>query len=321
MVKKDADPAEFIVPLDMNGLEGRMLHLPAPKSHREREILIVYGHHSTLERWWGLAQNFNKYGAVTMPDLPGFGGMESFYKLGQKPTLDNMADYLASFVKWRYKRKKVTILGLSFGFLVTTRMLQRYPELTKKVECLVSAVGFAHYDDFVFSKRRLKWYQIGSRLFYNRPVSFVFRHTALTPWVLRRMYHKTYNARKKFAGVDPDLQNRLMDMEIILWHANDVRTHWFTTHEMLTVDNCQRRIDLPVWHVAAGEDQYFNEHNVEQHLRVIFNDYIAAKNNSHLHAPSVVATAAEAASFIPKQLRDELGRKPAKRKRSSKKLV
>ena len=75
-----------------------------------------------LERWWGLVQNFNEYGAVTMPDLPGFGGMDSFYTIGRRPTIDAFADYLAAFIKLRYKRKRITIVGISFGFLVATRM-------------------------------------------------------------------------------------------------------------------------------------------------------------------------------------------------------
>ncbi len=304
--KAEQRPEDFIVPLDMNGMQGRLLHMPAPRAHAGREILIVYGHHSSLERWWGFAQNFNRYGAVTMPDLPGFGGMDSLYKIGKKPTLDNMADYLASFVKWRYKRKKVVIVALSFGFLVTTRMLQRYPELTKKVEILVSAVGFSHHEDFVFSKRRMRAYRLVSRVLTNRVMAFVFRYTALTPWVLKNAYHRTYNARKKFKGFDGDQHDKLMAMEILLWHANDVRTHWLTTHEMLVVNNCTKQVNLPVWHVAAGEDQYFNAHNVEQHMRIIFTDFYEAKNKHPLHAPSVIATAKESASFIPAKLRREL---------------
>src|SRR5262249_48894244 len=148
MTKKTPDPQEYIKPLNMNGLPGRMLHMPAPKGYN-REILMVYGHHSSIERWFGLAQVFNKYGTVTMPDLPGFGGMRSFYKIGQKPTLDNMADYLASFIKLRYKRRRITIVGMSYGFVVATRMLQRFPDLAKRVDLIVSLVGFAHKDDFV----------------------------------------------------------------------------------------------------------------------------------------------------------------------------
>ncbi len=141
------------MPLNMNGLQGRMLRLPAPPS-KKRDILFVYGQHSTLERWWGLIQELNRYGSVTVPDLPGYGGMDSLYKIGKSPTFDELADYLAAFVKLRYKRGRITIVGLSIGFAVVTRMLQRYPDLAKRVDLLVSVVGLAHHDDFVLSKSR-----------------------------------------------------------------------------------------------------------------------------------------------------------------------
>jgi len=301
--KSEQRPEDFIVPLDINGMQGRMLHMPAPKAYKNREILIAYGHHSNLERWWGLAQNFNKYGAVTMPDLPGFGGMDSLYKIGKKPDLDNMADYLASFVKWRYKRKKVAIVGLSFGFLVATRMLQRYPELTGKVEMLVSAVGFSHYDDFVFSRGRMRYYQLGTRLFSGRVSAWVFRYAFLNTFLLKKFYAGTKTAKDKFTGADAELANRLMAMEIILWHDNDVRTHMYTNYQMLTVDNCQQQIDLPLWHVSAGFDQYFDAYRVEQHLKVIFTEVIDVPNKSKKHTPSVIADMKEASSFIPPKLR------------------
>src|SRR4030095_591910 len=157
--KKAQDVAEFIAPLYMNGLRGRMLRMPPPKN-KKREILFVYGHHSSLERWWGVVQVLNRYGGVTMPDLPGFGGMESLYKIGEKPDMDTMADYLAAFVKWRYKNRRVTIIGLSYGFTVVTHMLQRYPDLVKKVDLLISVVGFVHHEDFIFSKSRMFAYRL-----------------------------------------------------------------------------------------------------------------------------------------------------------------
>ena len=60
-----------------------MMYVPGPKN-RDRNILLIYGHHAMLERWWGLVENLNLYGTVTMPDMPGFGGMDSFSKIGQK---------------------------------------------------------------------------------------------------------------------------------------------------------------------------------------------------------------------------------------------
>ena len=85
-------PADYVMPLNMNGLRGRMMRLPAPKT-KKRQILMIYGHHCTLERWYSFAEVLNDYGAVTMPDLPGFGGMDSFYKIGEKPDLDTKASF------------------------------------------------------------------------------------------------------------------------------------------------------------------------------------------------------------------------------------
>ncbi|HVX23981.1 MAG TPA: alpha/beta hydrolase [Candidatus Saccharimonadales bacterium] len=301
-------PADYIVPLNINGLDGRLLHVPAPKGKaNDPEIMFVYGHHSSLERWWGVAQVLNRYGAVTVPDLPGFGGMDSLYTIGRKPTIDNLADYLAAFIKLRYKRKKVIIAGMSFGFVIVTRMLQRYPELTKKVVLLVSIVGFAHKDDFTFSWSRYHGYMFGCQLFSRRLPAAVFRHTALQPWVLRTFYGRTHNAKHKFAQAnDAEDLKRLQDVEIGLWHDNDVRTWAFTTIEFLRFDNCKVRVDLPLWHVAAKADHFFDEHVVEQHMRVIFKEFHSVSIDVTNHAPSVIADAKEAAPLFPVTLRRKL---------------
>src|SRR5205085_8468415 len=92
------DIEQYLSPLSINGMDGRMLYMPAPKN-KNRDIVIVYGHHTSIERMFGFARFLNRYGSVTIPDFPGFGGMESFYKIGKKPTIDNLADYLAAFIK------------------------------------------------------------------------------------------------------------------------------------------------------------------------------------------------------------------------------
>jgi pimeloyl-ACP methyl ester carboxylesterase len=307
MAKKVNSPADYIVPIDINGLDGRMLRMPAPKSHN-REILFVYGHHSTIERWWGLIQVLNEYGAVTVPDLPGFGGMDSMYKIGQKPTLDTLADYLAAFVKLHYKRRRVTIAGLSFGFIVATRMLQRYPDLANKVDLLVSVVGFAHQDDFTFTKRRHSAYALAAK-FMSWPLSSIFfKNVLLHPALLRAVYARTHNAKHKFKNTSKKEFNRLMDFEIHLWHVNDPRTHMATTVEMLTVNNCHKKVDLPVWHVAVEGEKYFDNNMVEQHFRVIFKDFHMAVSKLNNHAPSIIATKKEAAPLIPKEIRKVLSK-------------
>jgi pimeloyl-ACP methyl ester carboxylesterase len=308
MVKKvELSPADFIHPLNMNGLKGRMLYMPAPAG-KKREILFVYGHHSSLERWWGVIQDLNQYGAITMPDLPGFGGMDSFYKIGEKPTIDNMADYLAAFIKLRYKRKKVTIAGLSFGFVVATRMLQRYPDLVKKVDLLVSVVGFAHYEDFTFTKPRYYFYRYASAFLSYRLPALMFRGIGLNPLVLRTVYRHTHNAKNKFKNVDKSELKKLMDFEVFLWHANEMRTHWATTAEFLKLNNCTKQVDAPVWHIAVSGDQYFDNDLVEQHFRVIFSDFHMAVSDMDSHAPSIIADVKTAAPLFPKKFRRVLAK-------------
>ena len=152
----------------------------------------------------------------------------------------------------------------------------------------------------------MRWYRLASRIVALPPVTLLFRYTALNPWVLNRRTIRTFNAKKKFEGVEGETFDRLMDMEVILWHKNDLRTHMYTTYTMLTVDNCRAQVNLAVWHVYATDDQYFDSHLVEQHLRVIFTNVHMAKNKSLKHTPSVIATAEEASDMIPPQVRRAL---------------
>jgi len=286
----------------MNGLVGRMLYLPPPK-HKRREILLLYGHHASIERMAGLAEDINKYGAVTMPDLPGFGGMESFYKLNEKPTIDNLADYLAAFVKMRYKRRRVSILAMSFGFVVATRMLQRYPELAKKVDLMVSIVGFAHTEDFKFSRKNILLTKFIAKAFSYRASSWLVRHIGLRRMWIKLAYKLVENRHVKLRDADKLERKKRVDFEVILWQCNDVRTYMFTTVEMLKLNLCDKTVDLPLHHVAVPEDRYFNNERVEQHLKVIFSDVEIHSTSVPGHAPTVVASAKEAAPFVPARIR------------------
>lgn len=297
--------SDYIVPLNMDGLSGRMLHIPAP-AHKTREILFIYGHHSSIERWWGVIQDLNQYGAVTVPDLPGFGGMDSMYKHGEEATIDNLADYLAAFIKLRYKRKQVSIAGLSFGFVVVTRMLQRYPELVKKVDLLVSVVGFAHKDDFIFSKIRYTAYRTTAWVFSHRLPAIFFRRVFLQEVLIRAVYGHTRNAKQKFTNKQRIERREIMDMEVNLWHTNDIRTYAKTLFEFLNLDNCKKQINLPVWHVSVKADRYFNNSYVEQHMRIIFTDFHDNPCKLDTHAPSVIADKKASAPLIPQKIRQLL---------------
>lgn len=290
------------MPLHMNHLSGRMLRMP-PKAGKSREILLLYGHHASLERMFGIAENFNKYGGVTIPDLPGFGGMDSFYTIESEPTLDNFADYLASFVKLQYNRRQVTIVGTSFSFMIVTRMLQKYPQLIKRVDLLVSFAGFAHRDDFRF--KPLPYWSLRTLAAVTaRPIpARIFRYTVLNKWSITLGYKLVANSHTKMKGADKDMLKQRIAYEIELWHMNDVRTRMKTITQMLTADLCGKQIDLPLYHVSVPDDRYFNNKVVEQHMRIIFNDFQDMPCKIIGHMPTVVATAKEANPFIPLRLR------------------
>lgn len=300
-------PEDYLQPLHINGLNGRMLRAPATTG-KKREILMLYGHHALLERWWGLVENLQEFGAVTVPDLPGFGGMDSFYKIGRKPTMDAYADYLAAFVKLRYRRKRVTIVGLSFGFVVATRMLQRYPELIDKVDLVISIVGFMHYDDFRFTPAKRKLFRRLSRLLAVPPLPAIIRHTWLQPVVIRNIYVRTPGGKLRFQEVGQDRYRKLLDFETKLWQVNDVRTHWYTTSQFLQIDNCGTRLGLPVWHIVSSNDQYFDNTVVEQHMRIVYGDYTQATMVSRSHTPSIIGDKEEVGVMIPKKLRNYLNK-------------
>lgn len=304
--------ADFIVPLDMNGLQGRMLRAPAasPGRTNNREILLVYGHHALLERWWGLVENLQEYGTVTMADLPGFGGMESFRGVKQAPTIDNFADYLAAFIRLRYKRRRITIVGISFGFVVATRMLQKYPDLVKKVDLIISMVGFMHKDDFHFKPQNQKVMSAISRLFGTRPFAWFIRYACLNPFVLKTIYARMPAAKRRFVEMDPIEYKLMLDFEVRLWQSNDVATHWRTTSEFLKLDNCKQQIPLPVWHVASKNDHYFDNQIVEQHMRIVFSDYQLITFDSKAHTPSVLADKKGLSVMVPTALRKVLAARP-----------
>lgn len=295
---------EYIEPLNINGLHGRVLRIPATKkTKKKQEILLIYGQHASLERMYGIAEVFASEGNVTMPDLPGFGGMDSFYSIGMKPSIDNLADYLATFVKLKYRRKKVTIAAMSFGFVIVTRMLQKYPDLVNKVDNMISIVGFTHKHDFALAKpwkfflASLSWtikHRIPSAFFYN---------VVLHPAVLRTFYAHTPNAKHKFKHLSSKAKKQMIDFEVVLWRTNDVRTRGRTSYDMLTINNCDKQIALPVHHVSVKDDQYFDHPVVEQHMRIVFTDFIEYKVDIPAHAPSIIASKNDAEPFMPKKLK------------------
>jgi pimeloyl-ACP methyl ester carboxylesterase len=302
--------AEFILPLDINGLQGRMLRLPPPSPRKKREILIIPGHHTSIERLTGLTELINQFGSVTLPDLPGFGGMDPLYKIGKKATIDDLADYLASFIKVRYKNRRFTIMAISYGFAITTRMLQKYPEISKKVDILVSWVGFVHADDFRWKNSTIFFFKYGSRFFSYRFPAYIVQNFLLKKFFIRRAYLSVENKHPKFKNTEnvKDRDERI-NFEVVLWKINDFRTYMACNYKMFDMNLCKEHVDLPVYHVAVENDHYFDNLVVEEHMRAIYKEFNLIKTKMSAHAPTVLATKKDVEGFVPSKLRQVLRKK------------
>lgn len=298
-----------VLPLHVNGMDGRILRMPSPKN-KKRQILLLYGHHASLERMYGLAEVISKHGAVTMPDLPGFGGMDSFYKIGHKPTIENYADYIASLAKLYYKRRRFTIIAMSFSVPLVIRMLQKHPEIAQKTDIFISIAGFAHKDDFIFGRSALWSLKALAYAFSFRLPAIFMKTLVLRKPIIRASYLISGNRHSKMKdAIDNIERDERIAFEIGLWQKNDVRTRMSTMLSMFKIDLCKgsSRIDVPLYHVTAVEDRYFDHKIVEQHFKIIFKDTHIVASEMANHAPTIVATAKEAAPYIPPRIRRLLG--------------
>jgi pimeloyl-ACP methyl ester carboxylesterase len=237
-----------------------------------------------------------------MPDLPGFGGMQSFYTIGDNPTIDAYADYLAAFAQLRYKRRRLVIVAMSFSVPLVVRMLQRYPDLAKKVDFIVSTVGFVHRDDFVFSKPSYYGLRILATVGQTRIASAFLRSVVLRGPIIQLAYSLAGDRHSKMKDAEKNERKKRIDYEKKLWKMNDVRTRMSTLNMMLTMDVCDRAVDLPMYHVSPNIDRYFNNDIVCQHMQVIFEKFESVSTTMPAHAPTVIASAKQAAPYVPRRI-------------------
>lgn len=293
--------ARFIEPIHINGLKGRMLRIPGPKGSKN-EILLIYGHHASLERIFGLAELLSRSGTVIVPDLPGFGGMDSFYKIGQKPSINTYADYLSAFIKLRYKRKHFRAVGFSYSVPILINTFQKYPEIAKKCDMLVSFAGFVHKEDFALRKRSILGIKLLSVIFSRQLPAWTFQTLLLHRPFIKMSYWLVADRHQKIKNADYDEQKKRIDFEATLWTINDFRTRMATAGEMFTIDLCSYSLKVPVHHIIAGNDIYFHKDVVEQHMKIIFEKYYGYQTELPNHAPSIIASAEEIKPYFPKKV-------------------
>jgi pimeloyl-ACP methyl ester carboxylesterase len=309
-MKSVYDLSNYIEDIELNGLRGRMINAPAANKQAEGvNILMFHGHHSSLERLAGVADLLSEYGNFCLPDMPGFGGMDPLRKVGLKPTIDNLADYMAAFIKLKYgSNKKFVVVGYSFGFLVLTRMLQKYPHLQKQCVDVIGLAGLLHRDEIVFSKRRRVFYMTSSRIIGSSVGSWIARELFMRKWFLASFYTKSRNAKEKFEDLDKQTTKRMVDFEVNLWRINDVPTWCYTTREMLNADLVTnvKQLDIPVIQITVNADKYFDNKVVQQHMHIVYKDVRVISAGATKHGASAIENAEDAMPFFPPALRKHL---------------
>ncbi len=296
MTKRSPVFKNSVKPLNINRLDGRMVRLINTSSRNE--ILFVGDISAKLEYWFGLMRALSDFGSVTSPDLPGIGGMTSFYKIGRKPTIDNFADYLASFIKLRYKKRRIIIVGVGFGFVVINRMLANYPDIAKKVNLVVSLGGYTDNSDFSSKWGTFMTFKFVGKLYSNFFTSPILRALVYNKGFLKMHYFHRLRSTKAVAA------KVLLKNEVERWQSGDLRTFGAIMSQLTSFSNCNKPIDVRAYHLFLN-DRSIVRNRVEQHLRVVFDQIIIArtsKRNTYVLKQDKRA----AAYFLPTDLKQLL---------------
>lgn len=135
----------IIKQLTINGLSGRYL---SPSRRAGKNIFLIVGDYkSSIEGLRPIVDLLSKRADVYGFDLPGIGGMESFYRVSRTPTLDNYADYLQSVIKLKFRGKRIVLVGVGSGFAVVTMYLQKTKTSNANIKSVINFGGISHHFD------------------------------------------------------------------------------------------------------------------------------------------------------------------------------
>ena len=222
-----------------------------------------------------------------------------------------MADYLAAFVKLRYKKnQKFTIIAVSYGFSVVTKMLQRYPDIAKRIDLLISISGITNNKDFKWKRHNFFFMYGLAWLLSKRLPAFIAKNITIREPVIKLLYHIAERKHPKLKATDIADRNERINFEIKLWKVNDFHTWTYTSLTLLRLNLEGIHVDLPVHHVSVDNDHYLDQVSVESHMRRIYKDFAMAKTKLPAHAPTVLATAKDVMPYIPPKIRALLRKEP-----------
>jgi len=271
MTKKySEDIHDYVEPFYINGLEGRMLKA-STKTSKKLNILYVYDVLDSLENSWGMIENLRNYGNVTSVDMPGIGGMTSFSKIDNQISIDAYADYLAAFIKLRFKHQKITMVAKGFGFVAITRMLLKYPALSKKMKMIVNIAGEIHRDDIQLSQNQIKALSSIYVLLSFWPLSSLSKVLLKNDQFIRHI-------NSRFDASYFQMLLRFNDFLTFNEHKKILNsmhmpTYWRVMNQLNKLDNCTKRIDIPLKHAYFKKYGLINYATQKQHMMITYKNY------------------------------------------------
>lgn len=293
-------PENEIKQIKYRGLSGRMLHLPHKKTNKV--ILFIPGQHSSQERNYSICQYLNDFGEVYAPDTPGFGGMDSFYKVGLKPSFDEYADYLADQISKIDSKKELWIVAVSLGSELITRTLQKHPDI--KPAKVFSFGGFGSAGDF----RIPLWFRViavgSARFASSRIGAAIFDAALLNPLSLKLFVKVLTSSKKNTKDQSGEELATSAEMETTLWRINDTRTHAATGLLMFKDDlrnYSSEKISTTIYNISSESDQFFDNVVVEQTMLDLYDGYKLLPLKYDSHAPSVIADKQEVYELAPQE--------------------
>lgn len=296
----DIDP-KYINKICINGMNGRHIVLPANDKKKEKhKIVVLGGQHSSAERLKGVLQFLQDYGQVNFIDLPGFGGMDSFYTIGKKPDIDNYANYLYSVFKVLKLNKNINIFSISLSFQFLTRMFQLHPDSQDWIKKIIGLGIFADSTDFNIPPGKKNFIKVVANVGKTRPgaklVDIIFVKTPLFK-ITARLFAGIANKTKKERLAEAEMERHL-------WHVNDRKTHAQTALDMfkrnLTSTSDKQITSVDIHNIIADQDQYFDNDKVHQSMDKLYKKYTTHKLKSTRHAPDISDGVEAVRAMIPK---------------------
>ncbi len=302
-------PSKNIKKIHYSGLSGRIAHFPAEMKGAKKTFVIVAGQHSSHERMMAFIGFLAEYGEVYAIDMPGFGGMNSFRKIGKEVSLDNYAEYLYTVLKTQKLTKNISIFSVSIGGEFVTRMFQKYPDSQKWVDAMLGFVTFGAKKDFHLKPLVKIPVSIIVRLVLN-PVGRAFLWLLFfNPLSLRVVLTVFSKFKKKMRSDDPDIKKKMVQMEYYHWRINDLYTWAKTIKIMFTKDlrkYSRNMISVPLHNILTKDDQYVDAKEVNKTLRDLYENYSLHYLKLDVHMPSLMADKSEVINVFDQATIDEI---------------